>query len=67
MEREAVEMWSGHVSCVGVADDSENLAESLARLASFPGRFVGGGKTAWYRLFAHARNTPRFVGYRICT
>ena len=25
MEREAVEMWSGHVSCVGVADDSENL------------------------------------------
>ena len=36
-------------------------------LASFPGRFVGGGKTAWYRLFAHARNTPRFVGYRICT
>ena len=25
------------------------------------------GKTAWYRLFAHARNTPRFVGYRICT
>ena len=27
-------------------------------LASFPGRFVGGRKTAWYRLFAHARNIP---------
>ena len=27
-------------------------------LASFPGRFVGGGKTAWYGLFAHAQNTP---------
>ena len=27
-------------------------------LASFPGRFVGGGKTAWYRLFAHGRNIP---------
>ena len=27
-------------------------------LASFPGLFVGGGKTAWYRLFAHERNIP---------
>ena len=24
----------------------------------FPGRFEGGGKTAWYRLFTHARNIP---------
>ena len=47
------------------------VAGKVARfgIASYPGRFVGlgGGKTAWYRLFAHARNTPRFVGYRICT
>ena len=27
-------------------------------IASYPGRFVGGRKTAWYRLFAQARNIP---------
>ena len=33
-------------------------SSSSSSLASFPGRFVGGGKMAWYRLFAHARNIP---------
>ena len=27
-------------------------------LASYPGRFVGGRKTAWYQLFTQARNIP---------
>ena len=52
--------------CLFVTDYSRT-AGYMYEVASYPGRFVGGGKTAWYRLFAHARNTPRIVGYRICT
>ena len=44
------------------AHTQDDATDSLSLpVASYPGRFVGGGKTAWYRLFANARNTPRFV------
>ena len=33
--------------------------QTCMTLASFPGRFVGGGKTAWYRLFVIFRYTLR--------
>jgi hypothetical protein len=36
------------------------LTMSSVAVASYPGR-CGGGKTAWYRLFAHARNSPYSV------
>jgi len=34
-----------------------NVLRVSGHLASYPG-CVGGGKTAWYRLLAHAREFP---------
>ena len=41
-----------------VAIYTHHVGEANWLIASYPGRFVGGGKTAWYRLFAQARNIP---------
>ena len=43
-------------------DHAQSRPRSSPCLASFPGRFVGEGKTAWSTLLTHARYSPQKQG-----